>query len=762
MKKILIQISLILGTLLSFSLNAAPIKSIEILGLSAISRGTVLSYLPVEVGDEYNKQVSTQIIRSLYKTRFFKDIEVSQDNQVLKIKLQENPHIKYVDIVNYSDKVINEESIKQILKSMRLSQGNIFNKRQLDKFITQLEGTYISKGYYGIKITKTIETDIQNRVGIELDIDEGEVARINSMKITGTNVNDEEDLLDLFEIGEPSFFIINYFTKKDHYSKVALDAGIEAMKSFYINSGYLDFKIDKIKTELSEDKESISVNIHISEGAEYKIGNVQFSGDLLNQSVQDLEDLLTVSKGDVFKRKKVIESIQAITDVFADQGYAFAKVDPVTSENKKTHTINLNIKVSLNKKVYINRITIIGNTRTQDEVIRREIGINEGGLYSNTELDEAIKKIKRLGFFSDVKMEVSKIKSFEDKINLHFSVEETKTGTFSIGLSHSNSSGAAFNMGIKENNFLGTGNTLNAALSTSKAVQEMSFYFSDPYFTEDKHSISYGIFTKTIDGANLDVSSYKIDEKGASLGYGIPITENTRINADVKASTRDITCGTTFAGSGYEPTQCASNDKTEVKINLNWSLNSLDAYNNPTEGQRTRLSTDIALPIADFRYVKFDFSHDSYHPLPNDLVFKVNGDIGLARGYSNKELPFFKRYYSGGSSSVRGFDFNSLGVTYANGKAKGGEVSLLAGASIISPMKFIKDSDNMRMSAFIDAGGVNEKISTLTLDEIRASAGVAFSWMTPLGPLGIYAAKPLIQKSSDKTKTFEFTIGTSF
>jgi outer membrane protein insertion porin family len=762
MKNILIQISLILGTLLSFSLNAAPIKSIEILGLSAISRGTVLSYLPVEVGDEYNKQVSTQIIRSLYKTRFFKDIEVSQDDQILKIKLQENPHIKYVDVINYSDKVIDEDSLKQILKSMEISQGKIFNKRQLDKLISQLKGTYISKGYYSIKITKTIEIDAQNRIGIELDIDEGDVARIISMKITGAKINEEEDLLDLFEIGKADFFIINYFTEKDHYSKVALDAGIEAMKSFYINSGYLDFKIDKIKTELSEDKESISVNIHISEGAEYKIGNVQFSGDLLNQSVQDLEDLLTVSKGDVFKRKKVIESIQAITDVFADQGYAFAKVDPVTSENKKTHTINLNIKVSLNKKVYINRITIIGNTRTQDEVIRREIGINEGGLYSNTELDEAIKKIKRLGFFSDVKMEVSKIKSFEDKINLHFSVEETKTGTFSIGLSHSNSSGAAFNMGIKENNFLGTGNTLNAALSTSKAVQEMSFYFSDPYFTEDKHSISYGIFTKTIDGANLDVSSYKIDEKGASLGYGIPITENTRINADVKASTRDITCGTTFAGSGYEPTQCASNDKTEVKINLNWSLNSLDAYNNPTEGQRTRLSTDIALPIADFRYVKFDFSHDSYHPLPNDLVFKVNGDIGLARGYSNKELPFFKRYYSGGSSSVRGFDFNSLGVTYANGKAKGGEVSLLAGASIISPMKFIKDSDNMRMSAFIDAGGVNEKISTLTLDEIRASAGVAFSWMTPLGPLGIYAAKPLIQKSSDKTKTFEFTIGTSF
>jgi len=762
MKKILIQISLILGTLLSFSLNAAPIKSIEILGLSAISRGTVLSYLPVEVGDEYNKQVSTQIIRSLYKTRFFKDIEVSQDNQVLKIKLQENPHIKYVDIVNYSDKVINEESIKQILKSMRLSQGNIFNKRQLDKFITQLEGTYISKGYYGIKITKTIETDIQNRVGIELDIDEGEVARINSMKITGTNVNDEEDLLDLFEIGEPSFFIINYFTKKDHYSKVALDAGIEAMKSFYINSGYLDFKVEKIKTELSENKQSIDINIQIIEGEEYKIGTIQFTGDLLNQSISDLKALLTISKGNVFKRKKVIESVQAITDVFADQGYAFATVNPVSSEDSKKHTIDLNIKISLNKKVYINRITIIGNTRTQDEVIRREIGINEGGLYSNTELDESIKKIKRLGFFSDVKMEVLKLKGFKDKIDLHFSVEETKTGTFSVGISHSNSSGVSFNVGIKEKNFLGTGNTLNAALSQSEAVQEASFYFVDPYFTQDKHSISYGVFTKSLDGASLDVSSYKIDEIGGSLGYGIPTTESTRINADLALSSRDIVCGTTFAGSGYEPTQCSNGDKTEIKTNLNWSFNSLDDYNFPTEGQKTRVSADVALPIADFRYIKFDANHDSYHPLPNDLVFKVNADIGLARGYGNKELPFFKRYHSGGSSSVRGFNFNSLGATYANGKAKGGELSLLAGTAIISPLKFIKDSDNMRMSAFIDAGGVNEKISTFTLDEIRASAGVAFSWLTPVGPIGIYAAQPIIKKSSDKTKTVEFTLGTSF
>jgi len=757
MKKILIQISLVLGLILPTIAQADLIKSIEILGLNAISRGTVLSYLPVEVGDDYNKKTSSQIIRALYKTQFFKDIEVSQDDQVLKINIQENPHIKHIELLNYSDNVIKEEGIKQVLKSMNLSQGKIFNKRELDKLISQIEATYISKGYYGIKITKTIEIDAQNRVGIEVDINEGEVARISTMKISGAKIHDEDDLLDLFEIGEPDFFILNYFTQKDHYSKVALDAGVEAMKSLYINSGYLDFKVSKIVTNLSEDKQSISIDIQVNEGSQYKVGTIEFTGDIHNQSTDTLNNLITISKGDVFERKEVIKSIQAITDLFADQGYAFANVNPITTEDTKTHTIDLNISVSLNKKVYINRITIIGNTRTQDEVIRREIGIAEGGLYSNTELNESIKKIKRLGFFSDVQMEVSKLKGFKDRINLHFSVEETKTGTFSIGLSH-----AAFNMGIRENNFLGTGNTLNAAFSHSVAVQEASFYFSDPFFTEDKHNISYGVFTKKLDGDGLDVSSYQIDEAGVSLGYGVPLTENTRINADIRISNRDITCGTTFSDVNHEFTQCASGDSSEVKTKLSWSSNTLDNFNFPTEGQKNSLSLDVALPIADFRYYKLDASHKSYQPIGNDITFALKGTIGLAQGYGSNELPFFKRYYGGGSSSVRGFNFNSLGATYIDGKAKGGELSLLAGASIISPMKFVKNSQNMRISAFIDAGSVEEKLTNFSVDEFRMSTGVAFAWLTPIGPLGFYAAKPLLKKSNDQTRTFEFTLGTTF
>ncbi|RUM78526.1 MAG: outer membrane protein assembly factor BamA, partial [Candidatus Thioglobus sp.] len=417
---------------------------------------------------------------------------------------------------------------------------------------------------------------------------------------------------------------------------------------------------------------------------------------------------------------------------------------------------------------YINRITITGNTRTQDGVIRREIGLSEGSLYSNSELNESVKKIRRLGFFSDVKMNVSKLKNTTDKINIHFDLAETKTGQMSIGVTQSNSAGTSFNFGIQEKNFLGTGNTLNVSFSSSKAVTTGSFYFEDPYFTDDKSSISYGVFSKTLDGLELVSNAYKIDESGVTLGYGIPLTETTRVNSKLRVSKRDLTCTDTFKLD--EPEQCPAIgneiNETDVNLNLNWSGSTLNQAYNPTEGSKNSLDFSVSLPMSDYRFYKLNASHKKYQAINKNLTLKIRGNVGLAQGYGGKEVPFFERYYGGGSSSIRGFKFNSLGPTYSNlgqsGNAKGGELSILTGASIISPMKFIKDSDNMRMSAFIDAGGIYDKTSSFTFDELRMSTGVAFSWLTPIGPLGIYAAKPLIKKSNDETTTFEFTIGSTF
>ncbi|AYQ56728.1 Outer membrane protein assembly factor BamA [Bathymodiolus thermophilus thioautotrophic gill symbiont] len=761
MKKIIVKLVL-MASLLSASLAfSVPIKNIEILGLNAISRGTVLSYLPVEVGDDYGTQTSSKIIRVLYKTQFFKDIEVAEEDQVLKIKVIENPYIKYVDFLNNSEKVLDQDTIEKVLSSMDLTQGKIFNKKQLDELIDQVKSTYISQGYYNVKITKNIEIDNQNRVGVELDISEGEIARIKTMRIMGSKTKTEEELLDLFEIGEPNWFLLNYFTEKDHYSKIALDAGIEALKSQYINSGYLDFKVTEVKSELSEDKKNIDIALQIKEGNKYTIGNIDFSGNTLNKSDKSLTKLLTIKSGDVFLRKKIINDIKVITDAYTEQGYAFVKVDVTTTASTIKSVIDLNFKIIPKKKVYINRITITGNTRTQDEVVRREISVYEGGLYSDKALEDSIAKIKRLGFFSNVTMRVSKVKDFSDKIDLNFVVEETKTGTFSVGVSHSSSSGAAFNLGVQEKNFLGTGNVLNASASNSEAVKELSIYFSNPYFTQDGHNINYGIFNKKTDGAQLDVASYKINQSGGSVGYGIPITKNTRITTNLKFSNRDVTCGTDFSDK-YEPTQCASSNKTEVKFNANWSHNTLDNYNFPTAGDKRSLNLSVALPIADFRYYKLNASQKKYRPLFKNITFKTNTKIGVAQGYGNTELPFFERFYGGGSSSVRGFDFNSLGEKYENGKAKGGKLSVLTGISVISPLTFVKDSTNMRLSAFIDIGGISEEVFNFATSDLRASAGIAFTWLTPIGPLGLYAAEPFLKQEGDKTKSFEFTIGTSF
>lgn len=760
--KTMLKFSLLTSFLMASFAFAMPIKKIDILGLNAISRGTILSYLPVEVGDDYSKDTSAKIIQTLYKTQFFKDIKVTESQQILKITITENPHIKYVDLLNYSNKVIDDDAIKKVLSSMNLTQGKIFNKRQLSKLIKQLKATYIAKGYYNIKITKNVEVDKRNRVGVELDISEGDVARIKSMNIIGNKVQKTQDLFDFFKIGEPDWPILNYFTEKDHYSKISLDAGIEALKSHYINLGYLDIQAS-FKTELSSDKKNINIVIHIDEGSEYKVGKIEFAGDALNQSDESLSKLLVFKTGDIFKRKEIIESVKAITYLFTNQGYAFVRIDPLTTENTEQHIIDLKFHIKPNKKIYINRIEIVGNTRTQDEVVRREISIYEGELYSDRKLQESLTKIKQLGFFSDVQMNVSKPQGFEDKINLNFSVEETKTGTFSVGLSHSNNTGSSFTFGIQEKNFLGTGNILNASLSSSKAVKEINFYFLDPYFTQDGHSISYGIFYKETGGKALNVASYKINTKGGSVGYSIPISKNTSIITDLRISSRKISCGTTF--SIAEPAQCDNKNKTEVKLSAGWNKDTLDDYNFPTKGNYNSLNLGVALPISDFKYYKLNAISKKFYPLSKNLTTKISANLGVAKGYGNKELPFFERYYGGGSSSVRGFAFNSLGKKYTiaglTDIAKGGELSILANASIISPLLFIKNSKNMRISTFIDVGGISEKAS-INKDDLRASVGVAFTWLTPIGPLGAYIAKPLLKKPGDKTKTFELTIGTSF
>ena len=399
--------------------------------------------------------------------------------------------------------------------------------------------------------------------------------------------------------------------------------------------------------------------------------------------------------------------------MFADEGYAFVNINPVTTDY--LNSVNINFYITLNKKFYINRITVSGNTRTQDEVVRREVGISEGGLYSRSVLRDSLLKLRRLGYFSDVQISTSEVIGLPDKININFAVKETQTGSISFSVSHSNNYGISFGAGIKEKNIFGSGNTLNADLRISESYNKVSFYFMNPNYNDEGHSISIGAFRSEINDDDVAENSYEINTTGASIGYGIPLSDNTRINTDFEFSKNEIKCSTLFSGSGYESIQCASNENDEFKMKINWNENTLNDYLYPTQGVNNALSAGIALPLGDYRYFDLNADHTSYQALSDSTTLKLTGNFNLSKGYNNKELPFYKRNFGGGSGSVRGFGNKTLGPLYPNGKAKGGEIAILGSANLITPAFFFDNNEKMRMSAFIDSGNIYEKSSNIKI-----------------------------------------------
>ena len=771
MKNKIIKFICLASLLFSIQSLANPINKIDFVGLNVISNNTLMAILPVKIGDQYNQNTSDEIIQTLFNTGYFSDISVSSNNDNLTITLVENPYIKYFNVgtetpsgwlgwLSNEKEFLDISKLEELVENNELSAGSFFTKLKLTDFVSSLKAEYIAAGYYNVQIESKIDLDSQNRIGINLSINQGKRATISSFTISGVTKFSEKELLNLFTIGEADMALINYFTNKDQYTDLALNQGLESINSYYLNSGYLDFKILNVISTLDDDKEKLNIDIQISEGIQYKLGKVTFEGELGNQTTENLNELLSIKRGDIFDRQSVVNDIQKITNTYSDQGYAFVNINPITEDF--LDTVNVKINISLNQKVYVNRITISGNTRTQDDVIRREIGISEGGLYSRSVLENSILKLRRLGYFSDVQMNASEVEDMPDKIDLNFVVEETKTGAISFSVSHSNNYGISVGAGIQERNIFGSGNTLNTEFKLSESFNKVSFYFEDPYFNNENHSINYGAFISEIDDDDVMVDSYQISTKGLSLGYGVPFTENTRINSKLEYAKHNITCGSAFSASGYEPNQCATPDNDEVKLSFNWSETTLDDYMYPTNGSSNSLGVNFATPLGDYRYFNINANHVSYKPLSNDLTLKLTAGLGLAKGYSGNDLPFFKRYFGGGSGSVRGFGNKTLGPLYPNNKAKGGELSILGSANIIAPAYFFDDSDNMRMSAFIDTGNIYEKTSNIELGDLRMSAGIGFAYLSPIGAIGMYWSTPILKKSGDIIENFGFSLGTGF
>jgi len=749
---------------ISFFANAENVQKITINGLVNIDRGTVLSYLPIESGDEApSKEAEKRIIQALNKTNFFKKVELNYLGSELVINLQENPIIKFIEFKNYKeDRVLSVDIVEDIIENFSLKVGKIFSKNNIDRLLNDLKNLYADNAYYKTTIEVKYDLDLQNRIGIEIIFDEGERALISSMTIHGNNFFPDNDLLDLFDIGEADFFLINWFTDRDEFSRQSFDAGLSAITQKYLDAGFLDIKIIKENVVYNQNQDKLDIQIHINEGTQFKINEIQFTGNLLDFNVNRIRQEITLGRNDIFNRAEIIKGIKSITKLFQDKGFAYTKTTLNVSAIPNSDTLKIVINIDPDSRIFINRITISGNHSTQDDVIRREMKLLEGSLYSKTDLEQSISRIKRLGYFSDVSYELNRHPD-KNKMDMSIKVVEQKTGEISIGLSHSNSTGAAINAGISQNNILGTGNVLDARVSNSEAVEELSFYFKNPHINKLGHSLSYGFTSKTINASDLDTSNYILDETSFILGYGVPISQDSNAFSDLKISNVGLTCG--YSLKNYDEVgQCNSNDDLDMSLSFSYVENSLNDYYFPTDGLRNSYKLNLGLPVGDFNYYILETSRNSYTPILDKEVLKFATRFNIASGYGGKELPFYKRFFEGGASSIRGFDFNSLGEKYiTTGKPRGGELSLVSTLAIGTPGTRIGiDNKNIRLSTFIDAGLIATKHSDFDPGNLRASTGAELTWLTPIGPVGIHYAIPFLKKANDATSSFSFELGTKF
>jgi len=775
------QISRLLLLLISIALASSVyafepfvIKDIRVDGVQRTEPGTVFNYLPVKVGDTMTEEKATQAIRALYATGFFKTVAISAEGNTLIVTLEERPSIS--DISFDGIKSFKTEELAKAMKDVGLAQGRIFDRSLLDKAEQELKRQYVSNGMYSTIISTTVTSIENNRVNIKFNVVEGSSAKIRKINIIGNRLFSEKELLKQFTLRTPG--ILTWYTKEDQYSKQKLSADLEKLRSYYLDRGYLELNIDSTQVSITPDKRSVYITIGISEGPQYTVSEVKFGGELLVPEAV-VRKLVTLHSGDVFSRAKLDASSKAITDRLGNDGYAFANVNAVPELNREKHLASFTFFVDPGKRVYIRRINITGNTKTKDEVIRREFRQAEGGWYSTGKIEASKSRITRLGYFDDVNVDTKPVPGTADQIDVNLSVKEKPTGSITVGAGFSTSDKLILSAGISQRNVFGTGNQVGLQVNTSHVNTVYSLSFTNPYWTEDGISRSYSVYKKLTNPDGLNLGNYRTNSVGTTVGWGIPLSE---VSSFAIGFGYDYTTITTYAGnvccdpvSGLlvfeqlsppqiiDYVQQFGNTTTTLSTNLGWSRNTINNPLWPTSGSLQSATTDITLPGGSARYYKLNYRFDDYLALTTNYTYHFKSTIGYGHGYDDEPFPFFKNYYAGGPDSVRGYQTSTIGPHDILDDPLGGSHSLLITNEVLFPATIIvpmlPDDKSVRLGAFLDMGTVGENYA---LGDIRMSAGISGLWISPFGPMKISIAKPFRSQPFDETQVLQFTFGQQF
>jgi len=758
---LLLVSSLYAGSVMA--LEPFQVKDIRVEGIQRTEAGTVFSHLPVKVGEIMDDDLASQAIKSLYSTGFFKDVRIEAENNVLIVTVQERAAIAQIEFSG--NKSFPTDKMKEGLKQVGIAESQIFDKSQLDRAEQEIKRQYLSQGKYGATV-KTVVTPLErNRVAVRFDIEEGAVSKIRDINIVGNKAYTIEDLRAQFLLTTPNW--MSWWNKDDQYSKQKLNADLETLRSFYMNQGYLEFNIDSTQVSITPDKKDTYITINITEGEKYTISEVKLAGETLVPE-DELRQLIQVQAGDTFSREKVTQTSKAISDRLSNDGYAFSNVNPVPDINKEKHTAAFTFFVDPGKRVYVRRINVVGNTRTRDEVIRREVRQLESAWYASNKINRSKERITRTDFFSDVNVETPAVAGTADQVDLNISVTEKSTGSVQFGAGLSSNEGVVFGITVNQNNFLGTGNRVSAQVNTGKVNTTYSLSYTDPYFTPDGVSRGIDLYRRDVNTSSLNIGTYNTSSYGGGVRFGIPLNERDGINFGLAAdfTSVDLTSQSPQQYKDFceKASGCTSNS---IVASAGWTHDSRDSIMFTTKGVLQRLSGEVSIPVLDLEYYKIDYKHAWFKELFTGYTLMLNGEIGYADSYGNKNYPFFKNFYMGGVNSVRGYTNGSLGPrgidsTTGNDFALGGTKRMLGNAELYIPIPGLKDSKQFRMSAFADAGNVFGVNDSYDFGELRYSTGLGLSWVSPFGPLKLVFAKPLNSKSGDNTQTIQFQLGQQF
>lgn len=753
--------SLIAALLASPAIAFDPftITDIRVEGIQRTEAGTVFGYLPVKVGDTMTDEKAADAVKKLFATGFFKDVRLEIDGGMLVVLVEERPAIAAIDFVGL--KAFDKEQLRKGLKDVGLAESRIFDRALVERAEQELKRQYLSQGYYAVQITTTVTPLERNRVGLNFNIVEGEIAKIRQINIIGTKAYDEDDLLDLFVLRTPGWF--TWYTKNDQYSKQKLTGDLETLRSYYLDRGHLEFNVESTQVAISPDKHDIYITINISEGEKYAVSSVKLAGDLLLPE-EELIKLVKIKPGENYSREKLTESTKAISERLGNDGYAFANVNAAPEVDKDKHQVAFTIFVDPGRRVYVRRVNVTGNTKSRDEVVRREMRQMESSWYDGDKINKSRTRVDRLGYFDEVTIETPAVAGTTDQVDVNVNVKERPTGSLMLGVGFSSTEKVTLSGSIQQQNLFGSGNFVGLSVNTSKINTVYSLSYTNPYYTVDGVSRGFDLYHRNYDSTSLaSVATYGARSSGGGVRFGVPVTEDDSINFGLAYDRTQLRVDSTSLQRYQDYVAEFGNSNSTVLGTAGWARDTLDSRVYPTRGYIQRIGGEVALPGGSLRYYKLSLQHQRFIPVSRKITLALNGEFGYADGYGKYQLPFFKNFYAGGIGTVRGYEPSSLGpVDAGTDQRLGGNRRLIINGELLFPMPGVGQDRSVRLGAFIDGGqvwGVGEK---LDLGTLRYSYGLSLAWNSPVGPLKFSFAQPLNKEEGDKVQRLQFQMGTVF